>query len=91
MCILLLESVVIDILERTLFTEIIEVVVQDDAVEQEEEQVECWSEELKVLVDPWDMCSVPLVSIAISLYQPPATTWTSLHDDADEQDEEQVE
>ena len=52
MCILLLESVVIDILERTLFTERIEVVVQDDAVEQEEEQVECWSEELKVLVDP---------------------------------------
>jgi hypothetical protein len=38
MCILLLESVVIDIAERT-FTEVIEVVVQDDAVEQEEEQV----------------------------------------------------
>jgi hypothetical protein len=42
MCILLLESVVIDIPERTV-TEVIEVVVQDDAVKQEEEQVECWS------------------------------------------------
>ena len=42
MCILLLESVVIDIAERTV-TEVIEVVVQDDAVKQEEEQVECWS------------------------------------------------
>ena len=90
MCILLLESVVIDMAERT-FTEVIEVVVQDAVVEQEEEQVECWSEELEVPVVPWDMCSVPLVSIAISLYQPPVTTWTSLHDDADEQDEEQVE
>ena len=45
MCIVLLESVVIDILEITIVAEVrIEVVVQDDAVEQEEEQVECWSE-----------------------------------------------
>ena len=44
MCILLLESVVIEILICWV-TEVTEVVVQDDAVEQEEEQVECWSEE----------------------------------------------
>ena len=43
MCILLLESVVIEIPKRV--TEVTEVVVQDDAVEQEEEQVECRSEE----------------------------------------------
>ena len=64
MCILLLESVVIDI-EETTFTEVIEVVVQDDAVEQEEEQVAYFR---LVLVEPtYEMCSVPLVSIAISL------------------------
>ena len=92
MCILLLESVVIDILEITLPTEVIEVVVQDDAVEQEEEQVECWSKELPVPVVPWEMCSVPLVSIAISLWRPlPDSTKTPLHENADEQDEEQVE
>ena len=44
MCILLLESVVIEI-PQSKVTEVTEVVVQDDAVEQEEEQVECWSEE----------------------------------------------
>ena len=44
MCILLLESVVIEI-PPSKVTEVTEVVVQDDAVEQEEEQVECWSEE----------------------------------------------
>lgn len=44
MCILLLESVVIEI-PQSWVTEVTEVVVQDDAVEQEEEQVECWSEE----------------------------------------------
>jgi hypothetical protein len=46
MCILLLESVVIDILEITLVAEVrIEVVVQDDDDVHEDEQVECWSEE----------------------------------------------
>ena len=39
MCILLLESVVIEI-PQSKVTEVTEVVVQDDAVEQEEEQVE---------------------------------------------------
>ena len=39
MCILLLESVVIEI-SQSKVTEVTEVVVQDDAVEQEEEQVE---------------------------------------------------
>ena len=39
MCILLLESVVIEI-PQSWVTEVTEVVVQDDAVEQEEEQVE---------------------------------------------------
>ena len=43
MCILLLESVVTEI-SQSKVTEVTEVVVQDDAVEQEEEQVECWSE-----------------------------------------------
>ena len=92
MCILLLESVVIDIPERTV-TEVIEVVVQDDAVKQEEEQVECWSvycEEEPVGFE-WEMCSVPLVSISIMFLEPlPAITKTPLHEDADEQDEEQV-
>ena len=89
MCILLLESVVIDIAERT-FTEVIEVVVQDDAVEQEEEQVAYFR--LVLVESRYEMCNASLESIAISLWRPlPDSTKTPLHDDADEQDEEQVE